>query len=90
MINISPEVNFDYAFKKIKTFLGRFPDAQPVFFPAHFVDDMSFGKELQQKIPSLEIFDWTNASLEQTLKLFYFAQAGIGQRLHFLLILKYW
>lgn len=89
LINVSPEVDFDASVRKIKLFLSRFPQCQPVFFAAHAVDDMKYFSRLQELFPSLELFDWTQAGVEKTLNLFYFAEAGIWQRLHFLYILKF-
>lgn len=89
LINISPAVDFTLAVKKIKIFLKKFPKAHPIFFPAHQEEDLPFGLRLQEQIPGLDIIDWTGMELEQTLKLLYFAEAGIGQRLHFLFPLKY-
>ncbi len=89
LINISPLVDFDSAVKKIKIFLKKYPKAHPIFFPAHIGEDLPLGERLQEHFPALEIVDRTNAGLDQTLKLLYFAEAGIGQRLHFLYPLKF-
>lgn len=88
LINLSPAVDLNTSIKKIKIFLTKYPKAHPIFFPAHLSEDLPLGKRLQEDIPSLEIIDWTSMGLDQALKLFYFAEAGIGERLHFLSTLK--
>jgi hypothetical protein len=89
LINSSPLCSFDQAVKKIKNFLRKFPHAQPLYFPAHWGEDLQYFEKLQEHLPPLELFDWTKAGVATTMKLFYFAQGGIGARLHFLYPLKF-
>lgn len=89
LVNISPLCDFDKAVKKIKNFLRKFPDAQPIYFPASILDDMQYFSRLQEHIPPIELFDWTKAGIANTMKLFYFAEWGVGARLHFLYPLKF-
>ena len=89
LVNISPSCNFEKALKKVKNFLRKYPHAQPLYFPAHLGEDLQFFEKLQEKIPTIELFDWTKAGVKGTMKLLYFAEAGIGARLHFLYPLKF-
>lgn len=89
LINLSPLCTFPQAIKKIKSFLRKHPNAQPIYFPAHLHEDLQYFTMLQEQIPPIELFDWTKAGVATTMKLFYFAEAGIGAKLHFLYPLKY-
>ena len=89
LVNISPLCKFEQAVKKVKLFLRKFPKAQPIYFPASLSEDSQFFSRLQEHIPSLELFDWTKAGVANTMKLLYFAEGGIGARLHFLYPLKF-
>jgi hypothetical protein len=89
LVNISPLCAFDKALKKVKIFLRKYPNAQPIYFPAHLGEDLPYFEKLQEKIPTLECFDWTTVGVPGTMKFLYFAEAGIGARLHFLYPLKF-
>lgn len=89
LINISPLCDTTKAIKKIKSLLRKFPDAQPIYFPASLLEDLQYFAPLQEQIPALELLDWTKAGITTTMKLFYFAEGGIGARLHFLYPLKF-
>lgn len=89
LINLSPHCPFEQALKKVKQFLRKYPDAQPIYFPAHWGEDLQYFEKLQEHVPPLELFDWTKAGVATTIKLLYFAEGGIGARLHFLYPLKF-
>jgi hypothetical protein len=89
LVNISPLCDFDQALKKVKNFLRKHPHAQPIYFPAHLGEDLQFFERLQEHIPPIELFDWTQAGVASTMKLLYFAEGGVGARLHFLYPLKF-
>jgi len=89
LVNISPLCDFEKAVKKIKNFLRKVPDAQPIYFPASVLQDMQYFSRLQEHIPPIELFDWTKTDVSTTIRLFYFALGGIGARLHFLTPLKF-
>lgn len=89
LINISPLCETEKAIKKVKSLLRKFPDAQPIYFPGSLLEDMQYFSRLQEHLPSLELFDRTKAGVASTMKLFYFAEGGIGARLHFLYPLKF-
>lgn len=74
--------------QKIIEFCKRYPDHKKIFFPCDMNDDKFCFSYIQKYISDLEIYDWTKKSLEESLSLFYFADAGIWARLHFLLPLK--
>jgi polysaccharide pyruvyl transferase WcaK-like protein len=89
LINISPLCDTEKAIKKVKSSLRKFPNAQPIYFPGSLLEDFQYFSRLQEQIPALELFDWTKAGVAATIKLFYFAEGGIGARLHFLYPLKF-
>jgi hypothetical protein len=89
LVNISPRCNLEQALKKVKNFLRKFPHAQPLYFPAHLGEDLQYFARLQEDIPPIELFDWTKAGVAATMKLLYFAEGGVGARLHFLYPLKF-
>ena len=62
---------------------------QPIYIACNKTQDKKFFKDIQEVLPNCEIFDRTQANIAETLKLFYFAEGGIGARLHFLYILKF-
>lgn len=63
LVNLSPLCDFDKALKKVKNFLRKHPDAQPIYFPAHLGEDVLYFEKLQEKIPTIELFDWTKAGV---------------------------
>lgn len=89
LINISPHCKFEQALKKVKQFLRKHSNAQPIYFPAHWGEDFQYFEQLQEHIPPIELFDRTKAGVTATMKLLYFAEGGIGARLHFLYPLKF-
>ena len=42
LVNLSPLCDFKKALKKVKNFLRKHPDAQPLYFPAHLGEDLQF------------------------------------------------
>lgn len=74
--------------KKIVDFCAQYPEHKKIFFPCDMNDDKHYFGSIKKHIPSLEIYDRTRHSLQDTLSLFYHADGGVGARLHFLLPLK--
>jgi len=89
LVNFSPLCNREKSFKLIKKFADSHKNMQPIYIACNKSEDEKFFKDIQEILPNCEYFDWTQANIAETLKLFYFAQWGIWARLHFLYILKF-
>jgi polysaccharide pyruvyl transferase WcaK-like protein len=77
---------------KIQDFCNKYPDHRYIYMPAAMGDDsdMPYFDLLKEKIPSLELYDWRDYMLSQTLGFLAWATAGIATRLHILLPLQYY
>lgn len=89
LLNFSPLCDKEESFKLIRKFADSHKKMQPIYIACSEWEDKTFFDDIQEILPNCEYFDWTQANIVQTLKLFYFAQWGIGARLHFLYILKF-
>ena len=89
LINFSPLCNREEGFKLIKKFADSHKNIQPIYIACNKTEDEKFFKDIQYILPNCEIFDRTQANITEILKIFYFAKGGIGARLHFLYILKF-
>jgi len=89
LINYSPLCNIEKCSKSIKKFADSHKNLQPIYIACNKAEDEKFFKDVQKVLPNCEIFDWTHANISEILKLFYFAEEGIGARLHFLYIIKF-
>lgn len=89
LVNFSPLCDKEKSFKLIKKFADSHKNIQPIYIACNKSEDEKFFKDIQEILPNYEYFDWTQANIAETLKLFYFAQWGIWARLHFLYILKF-
>ena len=89
LVNFSPLCNREKSLKLIKKFSDSHKNMQPIYIACNKSEDEKFFKDIQEILPNCEYFDWTQANIAETLKLFYFAQWGIWARLHFLYILKF-
>jgi len=89
LVNFSPLCKKEKAFKLIRKFADGYKKMQPIYISCNKAEDEQFFKEIQEILPNCEIFDWTQANISETIKLFYFAEWWIGARLHFLYILKF-
>jgi hypothetical protein len=47
---------------------------QPIYIACNKAEDETFYKDIQEILPNCEIFDWTQANITETLKLFYFSE----------------
>lgn len=63
LVNLSPLCEFEKGLKKVRNFLRKHPQAQPIYFPAHLGEDLQFFERLQEKVPTIELFDWTKAGV---------------------------
>lgn len=88
LININKQSIDKENIQKIIDFCTHYPDHKKLFFPCDMNDDKHCFASIKKYISDLEIYDWTKYSLQESLSLFYHADAGIGARLHFLLPLK--
>ncbi|MBQ7073566.1 hypothetical protein IJM86_00535 [bacterium] len=74
---------------KIHNFIQQYPHCQPIYMAMDLKNELPCFRFLQNHFPSLTFFDRSSEGLIHTLKCFYFAQAGIGTKLHFLYPLKF-
>ncbi len=89
LVNFSPLCKKEDCFKIIKKFSDSHKNMQPIYIACNKAEDETFYKDIQEILPNCEIFDWTQANITETLKLFYFSEWWIWARLHFLYILKF-
>lgn len=89
LVNFSPLCNKEKSFKLIRKFADSHKNMQSVYIACNKSEDEKFFKDIQEILPNCEYFDWTQANIAETLKLFYFSEWGIWARLHFLYILKF-
>ena len=89
LVNFSPLCDKEKSFKLIRKFADTHKNMQPIYIACNKSEDEKFFKDIQEILPNCEIFDRTQANIAETLKLFYCAEGGIGARLHFLYILKF-
>jgi hypothetical protein len=68
----------------IQAFVDTHPDKTPVFFPCDMQDDRKYFDILATYISWLQLYDWTQYSVQETLTLFAHTAWWIGSRLHFL------
>lgn len=88
LINMDTLCKKEETLTKIAHFLEKYPNAQPLYMAMDFIHEQECFSFLQQHFPNLELFNRTSEGLLHTLKCFYFAQAGIGTKLHFLYPMK--
>ena len=87
LINMIPSMATEKSFVLIEQCITYYNDSQLVY--VHAGDqDKSYGEWMIWAYPDTQIYDRTEHSLHDTLALFAYAQAGIGCRLHFLLLLQ--
>ena len=77
LINLNNKSRTEKNITKIKDFIAKYPDHKKIYFPCDMQDDLELFFELSHEIDELELFDWTEHSLIETLHLFYKAEAGI-------------
>jgi polysaccharide pyruvyl transferase WcaK-like protein len=84
LINAQDHTRSDKTLVAIQAFVDAHPDKTPVYFPCDMADDSKYFDLLHKYIPSLQLYDWTQYSVYETLAVFAGAAGGIGSRLHFL------
>ena len=89
LVNFSPLCKKEESFKLIQKFADSHKNMQPIYIACNKYEDEEFFEDIQEILPNCEMFDWTQANITETLKLFYFAEWWIWARLHFLYILKF-
>lgn len=89
LLNFSPLCDKEKSFKLIRKFADTHKKMQPIYFACNKSEDEKFFNDIQEILPNCELFDWSQANISETLKLFYFAEWWIWARLHFLYILKF-
>lgn len=63
--------------KKVEDFCRKHSDCVPYYFPAAMGDDsdVPYYEILKQKVPNIELYDWRDKSIEDTLSFFSHATA---------------
>jgi len=89
LVNINTASLTSANIHKIQLFCKEYPDHKIIYFPCDMDDDFQCFDMIKSDIPGIELYDWTKHTLEQTIQLFLHTEAGIGSRLHFLLLLKF-
>ena len=87
VLNMIASMSTDESYVLIEKFIAQYPDHTMVYVGATS-DDTYYATWLQGVYPEMIVYDWKEYSLVQILSLFQHAQAGIGCRLHFLLLLQ--
>lgn len=75
------------SYQLIEKFISQYPDHTLVYVSCAEADH-EYGIWLMGVYPQIIMYDWREYTLVQTLSLFAHTQAGIGCRLHFLLLLQ--
>ncbi len=88
LININRQSVDTENIQKILKFCEQYPNHKKIFFPCDMNDDKNCFFFIKKYISDLEFYDRTKKSLSESLSLFFYADGGIGARLHFLLPLK--
>lgn len=88
LININSYIYNQDSIDKIKKFCDKYSNCKKIYFPCDMEDDLKYFDLLQEEIEDLVMFDWTEHTLLETLKLFWDCEAGLWARLHFLYPLK--
>jgi hypothetical protein len=87
LVNMITKMATEEGFEKVKKFIELYPDCQIIYVHCG-EEDRQYGEWLIGAYPEAQIYDWTEHSLHDTLSFFAHAKAGIGCRLHFLLLLQ--
>lgn len=88
LVNINQHSLDEEHIDKIVSFCKHHSNHKKIFFPCDMNDDNKCFWTIKKYISDLELYDWTQHTLSESLSLFYHADWGIWARLHFLLPLK--
>ena len=88
LINCNLKARNSKTQEQIVDFCQKHKSHKKIFFPCDMNDDIFCFKELKTLVPDMEIYDWTNRPLSESLNLFNHSIDAIWARLHFLLPLK--
>jgi len=70
LINAQEHTRSDKTLSAIQAFVDAHPGKVPVYFPCDMFDDSRYFAILQNHIPSLQLYDWTQYTVFETLALF--------------------
>lgn len=76
LINIHPSKVNDESRKSVEAFLAKHQDTKVLFVPCDMVHDMSFFAEVQRRFPSWELYERTQYSIDEIVRLFIGARAA--------------
>lgn len=84
LINAQNHTRSEKTLSAIQAFVDENPGKTPVYFPCDMQDDRKYFDLIAKHIPWLQLYDWTQYSVDETLSMFAHASWWIGSRLHFL------
>lgn len=90
LINCSYHKPHHQNIKKVIQRLSTYPDAIPIYVAMDRHHDVDGFVSLKDHIHNLQLYDRTTHNLSQICSLFAHAVAGIGERLHFLVLLQHY
>ena len=88
LLNLHPSCLDDKSMKKIHSFIQKYKKHQIYFIPCDMIHDMQCYEVLKEKYKDIQLFDWTHYDIDSIVKFFVWCTAGLGARLHFLLLLQ--
>lgn len=89
LLNINSYIYNEDSMEKILNFVSEFIDNEKYYMPFDIWNDTKYYEILKTKIDDLELFDWTNCSLDEILEFIGTSSSWIWARLHFLLLLHW-
>jgi hypothetical protein len=77
LVNLNQKSHTLAHIHQIKTFVQAHHEADIIYFPCDMQDDALLYRTLKAEIPQMRYYDWTNHTLQETMKLFASCTAGI-------------
>ena len=87
LVNLHKTIINEENIAKVREFI-RVNDGCDVYYVHAWEDDKQLSEIIQKIVPNVKIYDWTQHDIVQIVSFFKNAKAGIGARLHFLMLLK--
>lgn len=89
LININPYIWNTASKDTIYRLVGEHPELSPRYISWDIVQDTPYFYQLQEKVPTLQLFDRTNHTLDEILEFFDDCALGVAARLHVLFLLRW-
>lgn len=88
--NVNKYVENPETINSCKDFYEKYKNFDQVYMPFDInYNDQKYYQILKQYIPNLKFYDWTQHSLDESIKFLACSKAWIWARLHFLIVMKY-